>query len=41
MPTHQPEAVRALSDAQIRQFIDDGFVRLEGAFPRDAKDEKD
>ena len=39
MPTHQPEAVRALSDAQIRQFIDDGFVRLEGAFPRDLADQ--
>ena len=39
MPTHQPEPVRALSDAQIRQFIDDGFVRLEGAFPRELADQ--
>ena len=35
MPTHHSEAVRALNDAQIRQFIEDGFVRLDLAFPRE------
>ena len=34
MPAHQREPVRALSDAQIRQFIDDGFIRLDRAFPK-------
>lgn len=28
----------ALSDAQIRQFIDDGFVKIERAFPRELAD---
>jgi hypothetical protein len=28
-----------LSDAQIRQFIDDGFVKIAGAFPRELADE--
>lgn len=27
--------VAALSEAQVRQFIRDGFVRIDGAFPRD------
>ena len=26
---------RTLSDAQIAQFIQDGFVRIDGAFPRE------
>ena len=34
---HEP--ARALSDAQIEQFIRDGFVRIDGAFPRDLADE--
>ena len=33
------EPVRALSDAQIRQFIQDGFVRLDRAFPRELADQ--
>ena len=28
-----------LSDAQIRQFIEDGFVKIQGAFPRELADE--
>ena len=32
-------SVRALSDAQIQQFIDDGFVRLDDAFPRELANE--
>jgi hypothetical protein len=31
--------VRALSDAQIQQFIQDGFVRVDRAFPREFADE--
>jgi hypothetical protein len=30
---------RAFGDAQIEQFIRDGFVRIDGAFPRDFADE--
>ena len=37
MPT-QHEPARALVDAQIRQFIEDGFVRLDRAFPRELAD---
>jgi hypothetical protein len=33
MPTSKP--ARALSDAQIEQFIQDGFVRIGRAFPRE------
>ena len=33
MPTSKP--ARVLSDAQIEQFIQDGFVRIDRAFPRD------
>ena len=33
MPTSKP--ARALSDAQIEQFIQDGFVRIDHAFPRE------
>jgi hypothetical protein len=28
-----------LSDAQVRRFVDDGFVRLDAAFPRELADE--
>ena len=35
MPSNAREPVRALSDAQIQQFIQDGFVRLDRAFPRE------
>jgi hypothetical protein len=34
MPAHE-YAARTLSDAQIQQFIDDGFVRVDRAFPRE------
>jgi hypothetical protein len=30
---------RVLSDAQIQQFVQDGFVRIDRAFPRDLADE--
>src|SRR2546423_7360125 len=33
MPAQKP--LRALSDAQIAQFIADGFVRIDRAFPRE------
>ena len=33
MPSSKPP--RALSDAQIEQFIQDGFVRMDHAFPRE------
>ena len=33
MPAQKP--LRALSDAQIAQFIQDGFVRIDQAFPRE------
>jgi hypothetical protein len=36
MPAIEP--VRALSDAQIQQFIQDGFVRIDRAFPRELAD---
>jgi hypothetical protein len=32
-------AAPVLSDAQTRQFIDDGFVKIQGAFPRELADE--
>ena len=31
---HDGKTARTLSDAQIRQFIRDGYVRIDGAFPR-------
>lgn len=34
-----PRDDHALSDAQIQRFIDDGFVRVDGAFPRALADE--
>jgi hypothetical protein len=39
MPAFQHEPMRALGDAQIRQFIQDGFVRIERAFPRELADQ--
>ena len=33
MPSNKPAC--ALSDAQIEQFIQDGFVRIDRAFPRE------
>lgn len=30
---------RGLSDAQVRQLIRDGFVRIDGAFPREVAEE--
>lgn len=39
MPTNEHESVRALSDAQVQQFIQDGFVRIDRAFPRELADE--
>jgi hypothetical protein len=38
MPNHDNTA-RALSDAQITHFIDDGFVKIDDAFPRSLADE--
>jgi hypothetical protein len=32
------EPTRMLSDEQVRQFIADGFVRIDGAFPREIAD---
>jgi hypothetical protein len=39
MPSNANDEVRALSDAQLQQFVQDGFVRLDGAFPRELADE--
>jgi hypothetical protein len=39
MPAHDQDATRVLSDAQIEQFIRDGFVKVERAFPRALADE--
>jgi hypothetical protein len=39
MPSNADEPVRALSDAQLQQFIQDGFVRIDRAFPRELADE--
>jgi hypothetical protein len=39
MPSNLPVPVRALSDAQLKQFVQDGFVRLDGAFPRELAEE--
>lgn len=35
---NQVESARVLDRAQINQFIEDGFVRIDGAFPRDVAD---
>jgi hypothetical protein len=38
--THRdPSGVRALSSAQIEQFIADGFIRIDQAFPRELAEE--
>jgi len=37
-PTPDSDSAPGLSDAQIQQFIRDGFVRIEAAFPRDLAD---
>jgi ferredoxin len=39
MPTSACEPTRVLSNAQIEQFIQDGFVRIDRAFPRQLADE--
>jgi hypothetical protein len=39
MPSNAREPVRSLSDAQIQQFIQDGFVRIDRAFPRELAEE--
>jgi len=39
MPADEHESMRALSDDQIQQFIQDGFVRIDRAFPRELADE--
>jgi hypothetical protein len=36
---NESEKTRVLSDAQVHQFIQDGFVRIDGAFPRHLADE--
>jgi hypothetical protein len=35
MPASDHETMRALSDAQQQQFIEDGFIRVDRAFPRE------
>ncbi len=39
MPADEHESMSALSDDQIQQFIQDGFVRIDRAFPREIADE--
>lgn len=39
MPSTTPMRPRVLSDAQIDQFVRDGFARLDNAFPRQLADE--
>jgi hypothetical protein len=39
MPANEHEPMRALSDAQIQRFIQDGFVRIDRAFPRELAEE--
>jgi hypothetical protein len=39
MPADEHESMRALSDDQIQQFIQDGFIRIDQAFPRELADE--
>lgn len=39
MPARNDNAVRLLSQAQIAQFIQDGFVRIDEAFPRQWADQ--
>jgi hypothetical protein len=39
MPAREREPTRALESARIRQFIQDGFVRIDRAFPRQLADQ--
>ena len=39
MPANDTASSRALSDVQIQDFIRDGFVRIDHAFPRELADE--
>lgn len=39
MPVDHELAPAALDDAQIKRFIEDGFIRLDRAFPRELADE--
>ncbi len=39
MPAREHEPTRVLESAQIRQFIQDGFVRIDRAFPRQLADQ--
>jgi hypothetical protein len=39
MPVREREPTRALESARIRQFIQDGFVRIDRAFPRQLADQ--
>jgi hypothetical protein len=39
MPADEHASMHALGDDQIQQFIRDGFVRIDGAFPRELADE--
>src|SRR5258707_6599589 len=39
MALNAPEPVRARSDVQLQQFVQDGFIRLDGAFPRKLAEE--
>src|SRR5262252_3389487 len=39
MAAHENELPRALTDAHVRQFIEEGFVRIDRAFPRELADE--
>ncbi|MBS0532476.1 MAG: phytanoyl-CoA dioxygenase family protein [Proteobacteria bacterium] len=36
---HAPHSRRALSDAQVQQFIRDGYIRIDNAFPRQMAEE--
>ncbi|HEV2688856.1 MAG TPA: phytanoyl-CoA dioxygenase [Bryobacteraceae bacterium] len=38
-PTPDSGSARVLNDRQIQQFIDEGLVRVDGAFPRDLADQ--
>ena len=39
MPSNAHASVRALGAAQLEQFIQNGFVRIDGAFPRELADQ--
>ncbi len=39
MPANDIGLTRVLSDAQVQQFIQDGFVRIDRAFPSELADE--